>query len=270
EYRALRMLIPVFVLMFGFMTATRASEWGNRDTFHEVSVIEHPRSPRALNNYVNYAMSKGRYDDAIDTLEKLIELTPNDAGAFLHMQVTKCARQEIDSVALKHATETAGTYPLQAYGHSALQVLVVMTVEGRCGELTVDQMEPIVTAAFDYARRNGAYYNIHNLYHLRAAIAMKRGYYAQGYSDLRVAHEMTGQIDLLHELMKYQVVAKRWQDAEETLALMELQNAQRFGIDTYVVEQSRRLLDDARQGRDVELQLDGSAMPVSGASAIVR
>jgi hypothetical protein len=252
DYRALRLLVPVFILVFGLMTATRVAEWGSRDMFHEVSVIEHPRSPRALNNYVNYLMRAGRYDDAVATLHRLIELTPDDAGAFLHMQVTRCAKGEIDSAALRRAAEVAASHPLQAYGHSALQVLTVMVVDGRCGELTVDEVEPVLIAAFDYAERNQAYYNIHNLYHVRATIALKRGYYAQGYSDFRVAHEMTGYIDLLHELLRYQVSNDRLTDAAETLELMEQQNAQRFGIETYVVKQSRSLLEEARKQVEAE------------------
>lgn len=252
DYRALRLLVPVFVFVFAFMTAARAAEWGSRDVFHEVSVIEHPRSARALNNYVNYLMSAGRYDDAIATLEKLAELTPNDAGAFLHMQVTKCAKGEIDSAVLRRAAEVAAANPLQAYGHSALQVLTVTVVDGKCGELTVNEVEPVLTAAFEYAERNQAFYNIHNLYHIRAAIAMKRGYYAQGYSDFRIAHELTGHIDLLHELMKYQVGSGLLTDAAETLELMEQQNARRFGIETYVVKQSRNLLNEARGKQDAD------------------
>src|SRR5690606_16663923 len=35
EVEKLRLLIPVLIAMFGFMTATRAAEWGNDDLFHE-------------------------------------------------------------------------------------------------------------------------------------------------------------------------------------------------------------------------------------------
>lgn len=255
DFPALRLLVPALAVVFSFMTATRAAEWGNRDVFHEMSVIEHPQSPRALNNYVNYLTYTGRYDDAIAALERLIALTPHDAGAYLHMQVTKCSREEVDPVVLKRAAEIAAAHPLQAYGHSALQVLTVLTVEQRCGELTVDDLEPVVTAAFDYAERNKAFYNIHNLYHVRAAIAMKRGHYAQGYSDFREAHEISGRIDLLHELMKYQIVGGWLTDAAGILQLMEEQNARRFGIETYVVKQSRALLEEAREKEAAGLPL---------------
>jgi hypothetical protein len=270
DYRALRLLVPVFIIVFSLMTATRATEWGSRDMFHEVSVIEHPDSPRALNNYVNYLMGSGRYDAAISTLERLVELTPNDAGAFLHMQVTRCAKGEVDHATLQRAAEVAAEYPLQAYGHSALQVLTVMVVDGKCAGLTVDDVEPVLDAAFAYAERNEAFYNFHNLYHVRAAIAMKRGLYAQGYSDFRIAHEMTGQVSFLHELMKYQVSSGRLTDAAETLELMEQQNARRFGIETYVVKQSRSLLEGAGNGNEAALPAEEAVSVEPAESAFVR
>lgn len=269
-YPALRALCPVILLMFAFMTTTRAREWGDQNVFQQVSVIEHPQSPRALNSFANYMMSLGRYEDAIANLESLIALTPNDAGAYLHLQVAKCAKAESDYVALQRAAELAGKYPMSVYAHSALFALAFNVVEDRCDGVTVDDVEPILMAAVDYADRNQSFANYGNLHHVRAMIAMKRGLYAQGYSALREAHELTGQVEMLHELMKYQVLGGRLQDAEETLALMEQQNAAHFGIDTYVVEQSRKLLDNARQRSGAGLPLDASALPEAGEPPIVR
>ena len=252
NYRALFLLPPVFILTFAFMTATRAKEWGDRDVFHRVSVVEHPGSARALNNFVNYLMSNGRLGDAIVNLEKLIALTPEEVGPYLHLQVAKCGTGERDANALARAREIAARFPMPVYGHSALQALIVNVVEGRCDGLTVDDVEPIVDAAFAYAEQNQALDYFDNLYRIRAIIAMNRGRYAQGYSDFRIAHEITGKLEVLHELIQYQVRFARLQDAAEILQLMEQQNAQRFGIDTYVVKQARQLLADARDGEPTE------------------
>lgn len=251
--KALRVLAPVFIAVFAFMTAMRASEWGNADLFHEMAVKEHPTSGRALNTYANYLTMKGDYEGTVAQLEKLVALTPNEMGAYLHLQAIKCSAKLRDDNALTTARELAGRQPTSVYGYNALQNLLMLVIDDDCPGITLDDIEPIVDAALAFARETGSEERLAILLRPHGIIALTKGYYAQGYSDYRTAHEITGDITVLHELMRYQLERGEIGDAEDTLALMEEQNARRFGLDEHQLKRSRDMLDRSRRERDAAL-----------------
>ena len=242
----LRYLCPVFFATFAFMTATRAEEWGDRDLFHEIAVQEHPQSGRALNTYVNYLTGRGEYEKSIEYLERLVALSPTELGAVLHIQVAKCAARLRDDTVLGRAVELARQYPISVYAHNALQNLLMLVGDRKCPGVSLDDVEALVDAALAFEGLDKTSDGYAHLMRLHGIIGMFEGRYAQGYSDFRTAHEITGNITTLHELVRYQLVAGRIQDAEETFVLMEQQDARRMGLDRYQVERTRELLEEGK------------------------
>jgi hypothetical protein len=252
--KPLRLLCPVFIAMFAFMTMARAREWGDDEVFHRIAVEEHPTSGRALNSYINYLTQKGDYAATLAQLETLVALTPDELGVHLHMQSIKCSAKIHDDAALAAARDLAGRMPTSVYGYNAMQNLLLLIVGGHCPVVAVDEVEPIVNAAIRFATDSNAEERLSVLLRLRGIIALTRGYYAQGYSDYRTAHEMTGDITVLHELMRYQLERGEIGDAEDTLALMEEQNARRFGLEEHQLRSTREMLERSRRARDQALQ----------------
>jgi hypothetical protein len=65
--------------------------------------------------------------------------------------------------------------------------------------------------------------------------------------------------------MKYQLDVQRFGDAEETLALVEQRNAERFGLEQYQVSLARRMLAEARErAAAAPLQADTAPPVVDG------
>jgi hypothetical protein len=238
-------LLPLTAAMYAFMTATRAAEWGDYDLFHRIAVEEHPGSPRALNGYVNYLMETRAFGEAEKKLEQLQQLTPAEAGVPLHRQVLGCMTGQHHAAALADARHLLASYPASVYAHNGLQTLVMLVVDNKCAVVPLDDVAKLVDAAleFETADARGRGY----LMRLRGIVALASGRYAQGYSDFREAHEATGDVSLLTDLLRYQTQYGRLGDAEETLVLIESENAARLGVEQYQVDKARALLVAARE-----------------------
>lgn len=255
----LRWLWPALALLFAFMTSARATEWADSDLFHTISIQEHPRSGRATTMYANYLMSRGDVDGARRQLESLLELTPEEVGVILHLQSLNCEAEIRDEAGLAQAVELLEQYPVSVYAYNGLQRLVVNIIDEKCKSLTLADMEPLIDAGIVFATERDTEQRLAYLLRLRGLIALTDGRYAQGYSDFRTAHEMLGDITVLHELMRFQLRRGEIVDAEDTMALMEQQNDRRFGIDTHQVRESREMLESTKRAVELarQAQLEG-------------
>jgi protein O-mannosyl-transferase len=243
---ALRWLCAVAVAGFAFMTATRSAEWGDTELFYRVAVTEHPGSPRAVNTYLNFLLGEERFEESIKLLEKQVTMTPEEPGAWLHLQVVLCPLGTRNTAALDKSRELLGRHPASVYALNGLQSLMSTVVNDSCTLYTLDEVEALIDTALNYTTEHVHTQNRAFLLRMRAIVAFHKGLYAQGYAYFRMAHELTPEIDLLAELAKYQLDMGQLGDAEETLALMEQQNARRFGIDGYQLTLSRKMLENAR------------------------
>lgn len=247
QLMALRWLFPLLIAGYSFLTMTRATEWGDTEVFYRVALTEHPESARALNNYLNFLLGQNRFNEVTELLEKQVVLTPEEAGAWLHLQVVLCPMGTRNEEALEKSRELLARYPASVYALNGLQSLMNIVVNETCSAYTVDELEDLVERALTFATEHAHTQNRSYLLRMRGLIAFQKGYYAQGYAYFRMAHELTREIDLLAELAKYQIEVQRLGDAEETLALMEQQNEARFGIDEYQLILSREMLESAKR-----------------------
>jgi tetratricopeptide (TPR) repeat protein len=246
----LRWLCVVAVAGFSFMTATRAAEWGDTELFYRVAVTEHPGSPRAVNTYLNYLLGENRFKESVVLLERQVIMTPEEAGAWLHLQVVLCPLGTRNSAALQKSRDLLGSAPASVYALNGLQSLMTTVVDEDCTLYTLDEVEALIDEALEYTVEHTHTQNRAFLLRMRAIVAFHKGFYAQGYGYFRMAHELTPDIDLLAELAKYQVDMGQVGDAEQTLELMEEQNARRFGIDGYQLTLSRQMIESARAAAD--------------------
>ncbi len=243
---ALRWLCLVAIAGFSFMTATRAAEWGDAELFYRVAVTEHPGSPRAVNSYLNFLLGEYRHNEAVALLEKQVTMTPDEPGAWLHLQVVLCPLGTRNTAALEKSRELLGRHPASVYGLNGLQSLMNTVVDEVCTLYTLDDVEALIDTALNYTVEHAHTQNRAFLLRMRAIVAFHKGFYAQGYGYFRMAHELTPEIDLLAELDKYQMDMGQLGDAEQTLELMDAQNAERFGVDGYQLTLSREMLEKAR------------------------
>ena len=240
------MILPLVVLVMLFMTRTRAAEWGDPVLFHTMAINDHPLSGRAITSYVNSPAARDNVEDVIIKLRQLTELTPTEPGAFLHIQIIECSSGIREDAGLQRSRMLLEQYPVSVYGLNALQNLLTLVAENRCPEVSLDDIELLLETAFEFEPNQLNPNNYSNLQRLRGILRFHQGFYAQGVVYYRLAHETSQRIDTLAELMLYQVAAGQFGDADETMALMEAQNASRFGIDSYQIRVSRRELEAAR------------------------
>lgn len=236
----------VVLVLFALMTATRATEWGNREVFHSMSVIEHPRSPRALNNQINTLIGRGDYDQVVALLQRQIEISPLEAGAHMHLQLVQCEEEARDPVIWGTVERLLRERPVSVYTLNGLQALVALVIDGRCKALQVADMISAVDIALAQEDNQAHAENHASLLRLRALLAFSQAYYAQGYAWMMMSHELSPTSSILAELMRYQIAARRFGDAEETLQLLEQQNVRRFGIEEYQVRAARQMLERGR------------------------
>jgi tetratricopeptide (TPR) repeat protein len=268
QFKPLLVLNLAFIAIFAFMTATRSVEWGKNELFNEIAIQEHPGSGRALNNYVNFLTNRGEYEKTLEQLEKLTVISPLEAGVYLHLQLIQCGTGTRDEKALATARKLLGEYPVSVYAHNAIQNLVVFVVEKRCAGLTLDDLEALVETALNFPANMSHDYNLAYLQRARGLIAFAKGYYAQGYAYFRMAHEKVGNLELLIELMRHQLELGKISDAEETMLMVEQQNAAHFGIEQYQVDRARAMLENTtRLVEQAERQLQ-QQVPVTGAAPL--
>lgn len=239
-----RFMVPVIMLVFAFLTATRASEWGDHELFTMIALTEHPGSGRAHNNYVNLLSTRRQYDRAVEQLE-IMSTAQADTGVYLHKLLLKCGLQIRDDADLVLLEERLNSRPVSVYTLNGLQALINNVAEGRCKHVTLDELEQLVITALEFPMNLKHKAHHASLLRLRGIVAFSKGYYAQGYAWFMTAHEITPDTSLLHELLTYQINLGKTEDAVETLALVEQRNSERFGVDNWRVKQLRHRLRSA-------------------------
>lgn len=91
-WRHVRWLIPVIAIIFGGITALRASQWGDVISFYRYEVLHHPDSPRTQIGLNMLLEAQGRHEEAMQAIRRAVELDPNEAGYRLQLHLTE-ARQ---------------------------------------------------------------------------------------------------------------------------------------------------------------------------------
>jgi len=241
-----RIVCGLFLLIFAFMTHSRALEWGDENLSLAVAVAEHPQSPRARNALANYLMTAGQLDMALEQLEIASELNIKDPGSTLHLLGTKCVNGIADRAAYERALAQLGTYPLTVYALNALDNLIEFMSKDKCTLLTLDDFGKLIDTAMGLEKNSSI--PLYKAYMLRfhGIHSLMTGRYAQGVIDFRMAHEYTGQISYLAELVQFQIELGMLADAAETVVVMEAQNARRFGLDSHQVDIIKSKLAEAQ------------------------
>lgn len=239
--------MSIVVALFAVLTHMRSNEWGQRELFHLMAVIDHPGSPRALNNYVNVLIGRGEYQKVMEQLDRQVVLNPFEPGARMHILIVRCEQEERQQALLDESNDLLGRYPASVYAQNALQLLVQFSVDGRCPALTIDDVARLLDTALAFPGNQANGQTQAALMRLRGLCALGQGFYAQAYAWFMMAYELSGSAELLTELMKYQLDVQRFSDADETLALLEQRNAERFGLEQYQVTLAQRMLLEARE-----------------------
>jgi hypothetical protein len=261
-------LCPVVLVLLLFMTRTRAAEWGDPVLFHTMAITDHPKSGRAITAFVNSPAARNDANEVIRKLYELRELTPNEPGVTLHIQIIFCGSGTRNGEVLQRSRDLLGQFPVTVYGLNALQNLMTLITADKCPEVSLDEYEALLDTAFAFEPNQRNVNNYSNLQRLRAIMRFQQGFYAQGVVLYRMAHEASQRIDTLAELMLYQEAAGQFGDAAETLAVMEEQNRRRFGIDSYQVAISRRELERAREAASTQVPDDTAQ--TQGAGPVVE
>jgi tetratricopeptide (TPR) repeat protein len=234
----------LLALMFAFQTYSRAVEWSDESVTLSIAVNEHPNSARARNAMANYLMHNGNLDGALEQLRIAGELEPKDAGVTLHVLGTNCANERIDRVSLARAKEQLSQYPVSVYALNTLDNLIEYISKGKCSGVTLDDYGELIDIALSFEPNLGNREYQAFLLRFKGIHSLMVGRYAEGVIAFRTAHELTGIISYLGDLAKFQVDLGKFEDAADTIDVMEAENTAKLGVESYQLESVRKYFSE--------------------------
>lgn len=248
ELQPLRWFLAAFFVVFVGQTYSRVQEWSNTEVMLKVVVNDHPSSPRVRTEYANLLYNQGKTDEAIQQLRVAIELNPREAGSVIHQLALLCLDVKRHEGLLDEAETRLTNGPVSVYALNALTKLMSIIRGGQCKQLILEDVRPLLLAALSQPDNIKNTKNSGLLQGLVGAYEFTKGNYKSGVDFLLEAHELTGNIMFLEQLVRFQIQFKKYDDAEQTIAYMEQLNQERFGTETYKVLQLNKILADARKG----------------------
>ncbi len=127
--KALLIGIP---LVLAWPLHERVTAWSSANNFFAHTLNNVPTSARAWGDYSNYLTTQGMLREAIPPLMKASTLNTREAGylmVVLNLKVNAFG-EEPDPALLQDVLTRLKTYPLSAYGHNILSVLMNPLIEG--------------------------------------------------------------------------------------------------------------------------------------------
>lgn len=248
---SLRWLLLPLALVVLLQTHARVTEWSNEELLLGMAVQDHPRSARARVGMANYLLDRGQYEQAFAHLEAAIEVAPDNAGPVLHLLSARCVHGSLQDDALyQQALELLGTRPLSVYAFNGLENLLSLISRQQCTRLDLVAYARLLEAAVALDATLGQGYIHGYLLRLQGVYFFTTGQYAKGVIAYRLAHEDSGEGQILAELVRNQLKFGRFDDARETISLLEQQNARSFGIELHSLRQLRTELADAERAAE--------------------
>lgn len=255
---AWRWAAGAWLLIFVLQTWSRVQEWSSEGMLMTLAVEDHPTSQRARTSFANYLFGQNRLDEATVQLEAAASLSPENAGPVLHLLTFYCRIGERHEELLAEAERRLTSYPASVYALSSLDNLLVAYIRQQCDVLTLDDIGRLINAGLAMPDNKTQLQTYSFFTRFSGIHAFQRGLYAQGVIALREAHELSGYVSILGELLRYQISFDRLDDAEDTLAYIEELNTAHFGVENYLVRSLRQALARARLG---EQEVDGQDAP---------
>ena len=246
ELAKLRWVTALFFLVLLLQTGSRVQEWSNEGVLLTVAVGDHPASPRARTTLANYLFEHEQMEAGVTQLQAVQELSPDNAGPFLHELVIACGSGERNAELLEQSASRLRSFPVSVYTLNSMENLLTAIGQKKCTAVTHEDLDNLINAGLAQPGIEANPENYGYLKRFAGIHALQKGQYAQGVIALREAQEYTGYVTILRELIRYQIALERLDDAADTLAYLEQLNAESFGIETYLVEQMKAELDVAR------------------------
>ncbi len=257
ELQALRWFIAVLFIIFVGQTFSRVQEWSDRGVLITVALNDHPNSTRVRTEYTNYLFSEGKKDEAFQQLMIAMDLNKKDAGSVIHQLVLLCLDGKRHNGLLAEAQQRLRTWPISAYGLNSITNLVSLINSKKCQQLILKDVETLVSAALTQPGNVEQSDTYTNLLAFMGMYRFTEAKYQEGVDLVTEAYEVSENIVMLSTLVGLQIQFKEYEDAEQTIAKMEIQNKRRFGTESYLVEQTKKNLSDALQkaaSAEVEMQ----------------
>ena len=241
-------LILVLVIPgFAVMTWSRAGEWQTERMMLTVGVTEHPDSPRMRIENASYLLDSGNLEGGIAELAIVAQLRPTDAGPLIHQLVVKCTLGESDPALLAQAQERLARYPANTYAMNALGLMLDVIMKETCNTLMIDDFGMLVAAGLSLQENLNASETHGYLLRFSGLYNFQRGYYAQAVIDFRQAHEVSGFLSMLVELVTFQSQIGRFADARDTLDLIRQYNTENFGTEVFQIRRLEQMILDDEQ-----------------------
>lgn len=115
-------LTPLLVSVFAVITLLRASQWSDNNSFYRYEAMHHPKSARIQVGFANVLQSQHRYDEAEAALRRASEISPDETGYLIQMQVlTARQKKPLDGELHSRILEQLGTKPITSTTFLSMQ-----------------------------------------------------------------------------------------------------------------------------------------------------
>ncbi|MEO5378340.1 MAG: hypothetical protein H7832_11250 [Magnetococcus sp. DMHC-6] len=157
--------------LFSFLTYSGSTLWGNYPLQTKSWASLHPNSKQAQGQLVQWLVSKGEFEQAQMTLQKIIQNNPNDTGALLYWLQLKCEHPKLlmpDNGLLLQRMRTEFIFL------PAMDELIFVYNQGKCPEEFSDILFSILKMQTEHQKNLSPYYQSKQHYYF-AILEKKTG-----------------------------------------------------------------------------------------------
>lgn len=148
--RLRRLALPLagaLVVLLGFNTAVRATDWGSLERLLTVEYRRDPSSPRVLMELMSYTSAQGNQQAAVAYLQRLLALDVPEAGPELTAMQIYCPQQQMPEGLYQQALSKLKQGRLSPTAVNGLGRLVDRALRGQCPAMAADQLLTLTETA---------------------------------------------------------------------------------------------------------------------------
>ena len=142
----------LLIALFAILTSLRVENWRSNEMMIQMSLLNHPGSPRLHTTYVNILWENRRYLAAREHIQIVEQLEPLSAGATLNLLLTYCVspdKNQVDQI-VERALDRLQNGVITIHTSNSLKMLVFeFTLLDKCPSLPLATVIDMVEVALN-------------------------------------------------------------------------------------------------------------------------
>ena len=245
--KGLKIVPFLIVILLTVMSIIRVSEWKDAEVIYSVAVKDHPESVRAHTVYASLLYGHGNVEEALEHIEKVVELDKTDFGGLLMQVGYGCGSGRQVEHLFERAMSRARQYPVSVYGVFSIDAMINSLNLGRCPEITPEQLLLLIQAATEQKDNAENKLYLGFLQGQAGRLYYYMGDFVQGFENMISAYENTDLTGILMELINIQIQINSLESAEQLISLLEERDKYSVRSEAFFINDLKVKLEQAQQ-----------------------